>query len=215
MLDRGVLVNNAGGAKGVASVAEADLDDWRWMLWETNVLEHPAADESVAARAHRVRRRTHRHRHFARGSVVSAAARLHLGQARAGDGPSHAARELLGKPVRLTEIAPGMVETEFSIVRLGDQDKADAIYAGLTPLVAQDVAEVIGFVASSAARQPRPDRAQATRSGRHSPKHQEQQVGFEPWLEPRSARGASVSWRCAAPTRRTASPARSSTAPCP
>jgi NADP-dependent 3-hydroxy acid dehydrogenase YdfG len=57
--------------------------------------------------------------------------------------------ELLGAPVRLTEIAPGAVETEFSLVRFeGDTDKADAVYAGITPLAAEDVAEVIGFVAT-------------------------------------------------------------------
>ena len=57
--------------------------------------------------------------------------------------------ELLGKPVRLTEIAPGAVETEFSLVRFdGDERRADAVYTGITPLVADDVAEVIGFVAS-------------------------------------------------------------------
>ena len=57
--------------------------------------------------------------------------------------------ELLGKPVRLTEIAPGAVETEFSLVRFdGDQQRADSVYRGITPLTAGDVAEVIGFVAS-------------------------------------------------------------------
>ena len=57
--------------------------------------------------------------------------------------------ELLGKPVRLTEIAPGMVKTDFSLRRFdGDAARAGAVYEGVTPLVAEDVAEVIGFVAS-------------------------------------------------------------------
>ena len=57
--------------------------------------------------------------------------------------------ELLGQPVRLTEILPGMVETEFSLVRFeGDADRADAVYRGLTPLSAEDVADVIAFAAT-------------------------------------------------------------------
>lgn len=53
------------------------------------------------------------------------------------------------EPVRLVEIAPGMVETAFSLVRFGgDQKQAAAVYEGMTPLVAQDVAEVIVFVAT-------------------------------------------------------------------
>ena len=57
--------------------------------------------------------------------------------------------ELLGKPVRLTEIAPGAVQTEFSLVRFGgDEQRAEKVYAGITPMVAEDVAEVIGFVAA-------------------------------------------------------------------
>lgn len=57
--------------------------------------------------------------------------------------------ELFGKPVRLTEVAPGMVKTDFSLNRFdGDQERAAKVYEGVTPLVAQDIAEVIGFVAS-------------------------------------------------------------------
>jgi NADP-dependent 3-hydroxy acid dehydrogenase YdfG len=57
--------------------------------------------------------------------------------------------ELLGQPVRLTEILPGMVQTEFSLVRFdGDEKKADDVYRGLTPLSAEDVADVIAFAAT-------------------------------------------------------------------
>jgi 3-hydroxy acid dehydrogenase/malonic semialdehyde reductase len=51
--------------------------------------------------------------------------------------------DLLGTPIRMTEIAPGMVETEFSQVRLGDTEKAKKVYAGMTPLTAQDIAEAV------------------------------------------------------------------------
>jgi NADP-dependent 3-hydroxy acid dehydrogenase YdfG len=54
--------------------------------------------------------------------------------------------EHLGQPVRFTEVLPGLVETEFSVNRFeGDTDKAAAVYRGLTPLTADDVAEVIVF----------------------------------------------------------------------
>jgi NADP-dependent 3-hydroxy acid dehydrogenase YdfG len=57
--------------------------------------------------------------------------------------------ELLGKPVRVSEIDPGLVETEFSLVRFGgDQARAASVYEGLTPLTADDIAQVITFVAT-------------------------------------------------------------------
>jgi NADP-dependent 3-hydroxy acid dehydrogenase YdfG len=57
--------------------------------------------------------------------------------------------DLLKHGIRVTNIAPGMAETEFSIVRFkGDNDKADAVYKGVDPLVARDIAEVIFFCAS-------------------------------------------------------------------
>ncbi len=54
--------------------------------------------------------------------------------------------ELLGRPIRVTEIDPGMVETEFRLVRFrGDQRAADAVYEGMTPLTPDDVADCIAF----------------------------------------------------------------------
>lgn len=144
-----VLVNNAGGAKGLQPVAEADLDDWRWM-WETNVIGTLQVTRALLPAL------------IASGNglivTVTSIAALEVYDGGAGytaakhaQGALHRTLrgELLGKPVRLTEIAPGAVETEFSLVRFGgDTQRAEAVYAGITPLVAQDVAEVIGFVAA-------------------------------------------------------------------
>ena len=149
-LDRvDVLVNNAGGARGLAPVIDADLEHWRWM-WETNVLGTLRVTRALLPKL------------IASGdglvvTVTSIAAfETYDGgagytAAKHGQGALHRTLrgELLGKPVRLTEIAPGAVETEFSLVRFdGDEDRAAGVYQGITPLVAQDVAEVIGFVAS-------------------------------------------------------------------
>ena len=149
-LDRvNVLVNNAGGAKGLEPVADADLDHWRWM-WETNVLGTLRVTRALLPALEA----------SGDGLIVTvtsiAAFETYDGgagyaAAKHAQGALHRTLrgELLGKPVRLTEIAPGAVETEFSLVRFdGDQERADNVYRGITPLVAEDVAEVIGFVAS-------------------------------------------------------------------
>jgi hypothetical protein len=144
-----VLINNAGGAKGMAPVADADLEHWRWM-WETNVLGTLRVTRALLPKL------------IDSGDglivTVTSVAALDVYDGGAGytaakhaQGALHRTLrgELLGKPVRLTEIAPGAVETEFSLVRFdGDQQRADAVYTGITPLVAADVADVIGFVAS-------------------------------------------------------------------
>ena len=144
-----VLVNNAGGAKGLQTVAEADLDDWRWM-WETNVIGTLRVIRALLPKLIE----------SGNGLIVTvtsiAALEVYDGgagytAAKHAEGALHRTLrgELLGKPVRLTEIAPGAVETEFSLVRFGgDEQRAEKVYAGITPLTAQDVAEVIGFVAS-------------------------------------------------------------------
>lgn len=147
-----VLVNNAGGAKGLQFVADADLEHWRWM-WDTNVLGTLRVTRALLPKLI----------DSGDGLIVTvtsiAAIEVYDGgagytAAKHAQGALHRTLrgELLGKPVRLTEIAPGAVETEFSLVRFdGDQQRADAVYAGMTPLVAlvaADVAEVIGFVAT-------------------------------------------------------------------
>lgn len=144
-----VLINNAGGAKGLEPVDSADIDNWRWM-YETNVLGTLRVTRALLPKLVE----------SGDGLIVTvtsiAAFETYDGgsgytAAKHGQGALHRTLrgELLGKPVRLTEIAPGAVETEFSLVRFdGDQQKADNVYAGITPLVAADVAEVIGFVAS-------------------------------------------------------------------
>ncbi|KXF48286.1 hypothetical protein AXA44_30405 [Rhodococcus sp. SC4] len=144
-----VLVNNAGGAKGLATVAEADLDDWRWM-WETNVLGTLRITKALLPKLVE----------SGDGLIVTITSLAALEAYDNGSGYTTAKHaegvlhrtlrgELLGKPVRLTEIAPGAVETEFSLVRFeGDQERADKVYEGITPLVAADVADVVGFVAS-------------------------------------------------------------------
>jgi NADP-dependent 3-hydroxy acid dehydrogenase YdfG len=144
-----VLVNNAGGARGLEPVADADLEHWRWM-WETNVLGTLRVTRALLPKL------------VDSGDgliiTVTSVAALEVYDGGAGYAAAKHAQgalhrtlrgELLGKPVRLTEIAPGAVETEFSLVRFGgDQQRADSVYSGITPLTATDVAEVIGFVAS-------------------------------------------------------------------
>jgi hypothetical protein len=144
-----VLVNNAGGARGLDPVAGADEEDWRWM-WETNVIGTLRVTKGLlpaliaSGDGHIV-------------TVTSIAAMEAYDNGAGYTSAKHAQAvlhrtlrgELLGKPVRLTEVAPGMVETEFSLVRFdGDAERAEGVYAGLTPLTADDVAEVIAFAVS-------------------------------------------------------------------
>ena len=144
-----VLVNNAGGAKGTTSVMDADEDQWRWM-WETNVVGTLRIVKGLMP----VLVAT------GDGLVITITSIAALESYDNGSGYTSAKHaqavlhrtlrgEHLGEPVRFTEIAPGMVDTEFSKVRFdGDDDKAAAVYRGLTPMVARDIAEIVGFVAS-------------------------------------------------------------------
>ena len=141
-----VLINNAGGAKGMSPVAQADEDDWRWMF-ETNVMGTLRVTKALLPTLIA----------SGDGHIVTITSIAALGPYDNGagyTGAKHAQAmlhrtlraELLGQPVRLTEILPGLVETEFSLVRFdGDAEKAAAPYRGLTPLTGEDVADVIAF----------------------------------------------------------------------
>jgi NADP-dependent 3-hydroxy acid dehydrogenase YdfG len=138
------LVNNAGLALGLEPVAEGNDDDWARML-STNVLGLLRVTRAFlpllrrAPRAHIVNL----------GSV--AGFEVYPGGA-AYAASKHAVRaitrtlrlELNGEPIRVTEIAPGMVETEFSLVRFkGDAERAGSVYRGLQPLTGADIADCI------------------------------------------------------------------------
>jgi NADP-dependent 3-hydroxy acid dehydrogenase YdfG len=145
-----VLVNNAGGAHGMDPVAGGSIADWQWMF-DVNTLGTlrvtqallPALEASGA------------------GTVIAVVSTAGFVVYEGGGGYSaakHAQKalmgtlrlELAGKPVRVVEIDPGMVRTdEFSLNRVGDPGKADAIYAGVRePLVAEDIADCIAWCAT-------------------------------------------------------------------
>ena len=141
-----VLVNNAGGALGLTPVADSVDDEWITM-WKTNVL-----GLMYVTRACLPLLRKARHGHIVNlGSIAG------FETYRGGAGYTavkHAVRaisrtlrlELNGEPIRVTEVAPGLVETEFSVVRFhGDRQAARNVYAGLKPLTADDVADCIVF----------------------------------------------------------------------
>lgn len=144
-----LLVNNAGGALGLAPVAEADDDHWRTM-YETNVLGTvrmvrgllPALEASGDGQVVTIGSIAG-YEPYPGGAGYNAAkfaVRAVMGVLR---------QELLGRPVRVCEVDPGLVETEFSLVRFGgDADRAAAVYEGVEPLSADDVAECVRWVAS-------------------------------------------------------------------
>ena len=141
-----VLVNNAGGALGLSPVAESNDDDWTGM-WKVNVFGLMLMTRACLPLLRKAR--------F--GHIVNIGSIAGFETYKGGAGYTsvkHAVRaisrtlrlELNGEPIRVTEIAPGLVETEFSIVRFkGDRNAANAVYAGLKPLTAEDVAECVVF----------------------------------------------------------------------
>jgi NADP-dependent 3-hydroxy acid dehydrogenase YdfG len=149
-LDRvDLLINNAGNAFGAESIAEADEAKWLAMF-ELNVLGVLRMTRALLPRL------------IASGDglIVNVGSIAGFETYPGGGGytaSKHALRaltrtlriELLGQPVRVTEIAPGLAETEFALVRYdGDRERARKLYEGMKPLVAEDIAEAIAWVAT-------------------------------------------------------------------
>ncbi len=146
-----VLVNNAGGAVGMETVAEGDVDGWRWMF-ELNVLGALRVTKALLPAL------------VASGDGVLVNVGSTAGRIAYEGGAGYTAAkhglavmtetlrlELVGQPVRITEIAPGMVRTEeFSRNRFGgDEAAANKVYEGVAdPLVAEDIADTIAWVAT-------------------------------------------------------------------
>jgi NADP-dependent 3-hydroxy acid dehydrogenase YdfG len=146
-----LLVNNAGGAFGAAPVAEADGDDWRRMF-EVNVIGLMQVTKALLPAL------------VASGdgvivNVGSTAGRIAYEGGAGYTAAKHGTQvvsetlrlELWDQPVRVCEIAPGMVKTdEFALVRFdGDREKAEAVYRGVPdPLTAEDIADAITWMAT-------------------------------------------------------------------
>lgn len=141
--DTTILVNNAGLAKGVDPIPDADPNDWETMV-DTNVLGLLYMTRNVVP--HLVKRGS--------GHIVnlgSVAGRWVYPGGGVYCATKHAVRalseglrmDLHGSGVRVTNIEPGLVETEFSLVRLQDEDKAENVYRDMVPLSGQDIADTI------------------------------------------------------------------------
>jgi NADP-dependent 3-hydroxy acid dehydrogenase YdfG len=144
-----VIVHSAGGALGLEPVERADEEHWREM-WESNVAGVMRVTKALLGAL-----RSGRDPQIV---VVGSVAGVEVYEGGGGyTAAKHAVNalartlrlELLADAIRVTEVAPGMVETEFSLVRFaGDAERAADVYRGLAPLRARDVADVIAFCVS-------------------------------------------------------------------
>ena len=143
-----VLVNNAGGAHGLDTLREANLEDWQ-VMYDTNVLGVVRVTRALLPLID-----------AAEGLIINIGSMASFTPYPGGAGYNAAKfglraltrafrLEEVDNPIRITEIDPGRVATDFSLVRFkGDATKADAVYADKLNLTAEDIAEAIRWVAS-------------------------------------------------------------------
>lgn len=144
-----ILINNAGLAVGREPIDEGHIDDWERMI-DTNIKGLLYVTKTIVP----FLKENKRGHIFNIGSIagkeVYPMGNVYCATKHAVDALSRAMRiDLVEHEIKVTNIAPGAVDTEFSLVRYkGDQQKADATYDGFDPLVATDIAETIYFVAT-------------------------------------------------------------------
>lgn len=143
-----ILINNAGLSRGLAKLHDGEISDWEEMI-DTNVKGLLYVTRSILpgmvsrGRGHVINIGSIAgHQTYPNGNVYCAT------KAAVRALTEGLKLDLLGTPVRVTSVDPGMVETEFSDVRFhGDRSRAAKVYEGLTPLTGADVAEVVRFCA--------------------------------------------------------------------
>lgn len=143
-----VLVNNAGVAKGVDAFQDGSLSDWDLMI-DTNVRALLRMTRGMVSHFLKNKEGHVVNLGSVAGRWVYPKGNIYCATKFAVRALTEALRmDLAGTGIRVTEIAPGMVETEFSQVRLGDEQKAKAVYTGMTPLTADDIAEAVVWCVS-------------------------------------------------------------------
>lgn len=144
-----LLVNNAGLASGFAAIQEGNTDDWELMI-DTNVKGLLYMTRCIAPMMIARKQGHIINIGSVAGKEVAALGNVYCATKHAVDALTKAMRiDLLSHNIKVTQIAPGMAETEFSIVRFkGDDERAKNVYKGIEPLHAEDIAETIWWIIS-------------------------------------------------------------------
>jgi len=139
-----VLVNNAGLAVGLSTVQEGNIDDWERMI-DTNVKGLLYMTRKVSPLMVKRKKGHIINIGSIAGKEVYPNGNVYCGTKHAVDAITKGMRiDMLQNMIKVTAIHPGMVDTEFSTVRFkGDKEKADKVYEGLTPLLAEDIADAV------------------------------------------------------------------------
>ncbi|SCW77124.1 serine 3-dehydrogenase [Sphingobium faniae] len=148
--DVDLLINNAGLALGTAPAQRADLAQWRQMI-DTNVtglvtITHKLLPVLIARKGGIINLSSVAATYPYAGGNVYGGTKAFVRQFSLG-----LRSDLHGTGVRVTSIEPGMVETEFTLVRTGSQAASDSLYGGTTPMTSEDIAETLFWVASQPA----------------------------------------------------------------